>query len=325
MNKPLEEFDKHLRSHSSVDRHKPQLPLSADRRNQTQAKPCTGTAHYRCFPTDRPGRPRMMVRATPASSPKKIIAFLLRSRSRPTISGLLPDAAGTPCALSLPLSVTSTLVPNFSGVAIPRQIGPGATLRPRVVPSVIVVIIVKTAVDIVRVFQFHNKRKGRCDGNAGAVRSRSHNTRSQRNAVNQSINHNFFIISSMHLYSAHANIINDLPITEGISGIRFFLFFIGISLLSSIFYLFFRGLRFLRFFDLFLDRCLLPWFLYHVLFASFVSFGFAGAASQVARGLVKLNGFPGLTRSGPAGWAGFSCLLGFAVATRSVRPAGCSV
>src|SRR4030042_6582430 len=78
---------------------------------------------------------------------------------------------------SLAFIVILTLVPDFFWIAISRQIDPGAALRPRVVPPVIVVMIVETTVDIVWVHQFHNYRKGRRDGDAGAARSRSHNAR----------------------------------------------------------------------------------------------------------------------------------------------------
>ena len=49
MKKPLEEFDKYLCSHPTVDRHKTQLSLRANCRDQVQSKPCAGAAHHRRF------------------------------------------------------------------------------------------------------------------------------------------------------------------------------------------------------------------------------------------------------------------------------------
>jgi hypothetical protein len=50
---------------------------------------------------------------------------------------------------SLAFILTFALVPDFFWITIPRQMDPGAALRLRVVPLVIVVIIVVTTVDIV--------------------------------------------------------------------------------------------------------------------------------------------------------------------------------
>ena len=77
MKKSFDEINKLNGSYPSLNRHESKFPLSADRRDQVQSKPCPGAADHRGLPFHRPGGTGMMVRAHPRLIPKEYQRLLL--------------------------------------------------------------------------------------------------------------------------------------------------------------------------------------------------------------------------------------------------------
>ena len=77
MKQSFDEINKLNSSDPSLNRHKPELPLRAYRRDQVQSKPCPGAADHWGLPFHRPRGTGMMVRAHPRFIPKEYQRLLL--------------------------------------------------------------------------------------------------------------------------------------------------------------------------------------------------------------------------------------------------------
>jgi hypothetical protein len=84
-------------------------------------------------------------------------------------------------------------VPDFSGIAIPRQIDPGPGLRRGIVPTFSIINIVIVFVDIVGLVKLHHHRQGRRHGH-GLCRGVPLRQR-MRHRTNPMVRKNIFFIS----------------------------------------------------------------------------------------------------------------------------------